>query len=85
MIDRVLKTVHTELYEASLEVYRTRFWWDSASPTYFHQIGGLLAYDIPKGNLLYGTVRDSINLNISRALVSSTFSASTFGAHGNFS
>ncbi|KAF6744905.1 amidohydrolase 2 [Ephemerocybe angulata] len=55
MIDRVLKTVHTELYESSLEIFRTRFWWDSASPTYFHQINGLLAYDIPKANLLYGT------------------------------
>jgi hypothetical protein len=57
MIDRVLKTVDTSLYQASLDIYRTRFWWDSASPTYFHQINGLLAYDIPKGNLLYGTVR----------------------------
>ncbi|KAJ3505590.1 hypothetical protein NMY22_g17531 [Coprinellus aureogranulatus] len=55
MIDRVLKTVHTDLYNSSLDIYRTRFWWDSASPTYFHQIDGLLAYGIPKGNLLYGS------------------------------
>jgi len=56
MIDRVLKTVHQDLYNSSLEIYRTRFWWDSASPTYTHQIDGLLAYDIPKANLVYGTV-----------------------------
>ncbi|TFK18296.1 amidohydrolase 2 [Coprinopsis marcescibilis] len=55
MIDRVLKTTAANLYESSLEIYRTRFWWDSASPTYFHQVDGLLAYDIPKANLLYGT------------------------------
>ncbi|KAJ2932260.1 hypothetical protein H1R20_g4812, partial [Candolleomyces eurysporus] len=67
MIDRVLKTVHTDLYEASLEIYRTRFWWDSASPTYFHQIGGLLAYDIPKGNLLYGTDFPFINAAVTAA------------------
>jgi hypothetical protein len=30
-----------------------RFWWDSAGPTYCHQVSGLLGYDIPKSQLLY--------------------------------
>ncbi|EAU90963.1 amidohydrolase 2 [Coprinopsis cinerea okayama7 len=55
MIDRVLKTRHPELYDSSLAIYRSRLWWDSASPTYFHQVAGLLGYDIPKANLLFGT------------------------------
>lgn len=55
MIDRVLKTVNPELYDSSLEIYRTRFWWDSAGPTYYHQIDGLLAYGVPKANLLFGS------------------------------
>ena len=33
-----------------------RLWWDSAGPTYFHQISGLLGYGIPKSQLLFGTV-----------------------------
>ena len=33
-----------------------RFWWDSAGPTYYHQVAGLLAYGIPKTRLLFGTV-----------------------------
>ena len=31
------------------------FWWDSAGPTYAHQVAGLLGYNIPKTQLLYGT------------------------------
>jgi predicted TIM-barrel fold metal-dependent hydrolase len=34
---------------------QARFFWDSAGPTYFHQVAGLLAYDIPTTNLLFGT------------------------------
>ncbi|KAJ2912721.1 hypothetical protein MD484_g7700, partial [Candolleomyces efflorescens] len=67
MIDHVLKTVYPNLYQASLDIYRTRFWWDSASPTYYHQIDGLLAYDIPKGNLLYGTDFPFINASVTAA------------------
>ena len=33
-----------------------RFWWDSAGPTYFAQVKGLLGYDIPTSQLLFGTV-----------------------------
>ena len=32
------------------------FWWDSAGPTYYHQVAGLLGYGIPKSQLLFGTV-----------------------------
>jgi hypothetical protein len=32
-----------------------RVWWDSAGPTYPHQVLGLLAYGVGKGQLVYGT------------------------------
>lgn len=32
-----------------------RFYWDSAGPTYFHQVAGLLAYGVPTTRLLFGT------------------------------
>ncbi|GLB34528.1 putative amidohydrolase [Lyophyllum shimeji] len=54
VIDRVLKTVPA-LYDSSLNIYNTRFWWDSAGPTYFHQVSGLLGYGLPKTQLLFGT------------------------------
>lgn len=38
------------------EAYKTRFWWDSAGPTYFAQVKGLLGYDEPINQLLFGTV-----------------------------
>ncbi|KAF9527458.1 hypothetical protein CPB83DRAFT_895265 [Crepidotus variabilis] len=53
-IDRILKSYPT-IYDSSLQIYCTRFWWDSAGPTYFHQVAGLLGYGIPKSQLLYGT------------------------------
>ncbi|KAG6888369.1 hypothetical protein C0992_008671 [Termitomyces sp. T32_za158] len=31
------------------------FWWDSAGPTYYHQVAGLLGYGIPASQLLFGT------------------------------
>lgn len=34
---------------------QTRFYWDSAGPTYFHQVAGLLAYGVPTTRLLFGT------------------------------
>ncbi|KAF5369173.1 hypothetical protein D9615_009958 [Tricholomella constricta] len=53
-IDRVLKTVPA-IYDSSLNIYKTRFWWDSAGPTYLHQVSGLLGFGIPKSQLLFGT------------------------------
>ncbi|KAF9057165.1 hypothetical protein BJ165DRAFT_12756 [Panaeolus papilionaceus] len=53
-IDRILKSYPT-IYDSSLQIYSTRFWWDSAGPTYFHQVAGLIGYGIPASQLLYGT------------------------------
>ncbi|KAF5362828.1 hypothetical protein D9757_012176 [Collybiopsis confluens] len=54
--DRTLKALLSEsTYNATLETLRTRFWWDSAGPTYYHQVAGLLGYGIPKTQLLFGT------------------------------
>ncbi|TFK36383.1 hypothetical protein BDQ12DRAFT_686809 [Crucibulum laeve] len=53
-IDRILKSTPA-IYDSSLNIYSTRFWWDSAGPTYFHQVAGLLGFGIPKSQLLYGT------------------------------
>jgi predicted TIM-barrel fold metal-dependent hydrolase len=52
--DRLLKSFPA-IYDRTLAALQTRFFWDSAGPTYFHQVGGLLAYDIPASNLLFGT------------------------------
>ncbi|KAF8646953.1 hypothetical protein AX16_007044 [Volvariella volvacea WC 439] len=54
VLDRFLKTV-PNLYDSTMSILQNRFWWDSAGPTYFHQVAGLLGYDIPKSRLLYGT------------------------------
>jgi hypothetical protein len=43
------------LYARSMTALQTRFYWDSAGPTYFHQVAGLLAYGIPTMKLLFGT------------------------------
>jgi predicted TIM-barrel fold metal-dependent hydrolase len=52
--DRLLKSFPA-IYDRTLAALQTRFYWDSAGPTYFHQVGGLLAYDIPATKLLFGT------------------------------
>ncbi|KAG6865411.1 hypothetical protein C0991_002905 [Blastosporella zonata] len=52
--DRILKSAPA-IYNSSMQIYQTRFWWDSAGPTYFHQVSGLLAYGIPASQLLFGT------------------------------
>jgi len=53
-IDRILKT-YPAIYESSLTIYRTRCWWDSAGPTFFHQVSGLLGYGIPSSQIIFGT------------------------------
>jgi predicted TIM-barrel fold metal-dependent hydrolase len=53
ILDRFLKSL-PQLYDASLKILQTRFFWDSAGPTYYHQVAGLLGY-IPASQLLYGT------------------------------
>jgi predicted TIM-barrel fold metal-dependent hydrolase len=54
IFDRLLKTVPT-LYDPIMNALRTRVFWDSAGPTYYHQVNGLLAYGIPSSQLLFGT------------------------------
>ncbi|KAF5371681.1 hypothetical protein D9758_003485 [Tetrapyrgos nigripes] len=54
IFDRMMSE-RPDLYNATLEALKTRFYWDSAGPTYFHQVAGLLGYGIPKSQLLYGT------------------------------
>jgi 6-methylsalicylate decarboxylase len=52
--DRLLKS-YPAIYNATMSALQTRFYWDSAGPTYFHQVGGLLAYGVPATRLLFGT------------------------------
>jgi predicted TIM-barrel fold metal-dependent hydrolase len=52
--DRLLKS-YPAIYNRTMEVLRTRVYWDSAGPTYEHQVGGLLAYDIPARQFFFGT------------------------------
>ncbi|KAM3081333.1 hypothetical protein ACMFMG_004801 [Clarireedia jacksonii] len=54
IIDRFLSTASTNTV-AIYKILQTRFWWDSAGPTYPHQVQGLLAYDVSKSQLLFGT------------------------------
>ncbi|KXN86696.1 2-amino-3-carboxymuconate-6-semialdehyde decarboxylase [Leucoagaricus sp. SymC.cos] len=53
-IDRILKSTPA-IYDSSMKIYQTRFWWDSAGPTYYHQVSGLLGYNISESQLLFGT------------------------------
>lgn len=64
VLDRMLKSFPAT-YDATMRIFQTRFWWDSAGPTYFHQVEGLLAYGIPKSRLLFGTVSASFGLLVS--------------------
>jgi predicted TIM-barrel fold metal-dependent hydrolase len=52
--DRLLKS-YPAIYAPTMAALQTRFYWDSAGPTYFHQVAGLLAYGIPITRLLFGT------------------------------
>lgn len=52
--DRLLRSFPA-IYDRTLTALQTRFYWDSAGPTYFHQVAGLLAYGIPSTRLLFGT------------------------------
>ncbi|KAF4616626.1 hypothetical protein D9613_008791 [Agrocybe pediades] len=53
-VDRILKSYPT-IYNSSFEIFSTRFWWDSAGPTFFHQVSGLLGIGVPSSQILYGT------------------------------
>ncbi|KAF2658987.1 amidohydrolase 2 [Lophiostoma macrostomum CBS 122681] len=55
IIDRMFIHAAPEFKSESVDIYRKRVWYDSAGATYPRQIQGLLAYDIPKTQLLYGS------------------------------
>lgn len=40
----------------SLLTYSLRVWFDSAGPTYFAQVKGLLGYGVPTSQLVFGSV-----------------------------
>jgi hypothetical protein len=43
------------------DILAERVWWDSAGPTYPHQVLGLLGYGVGKEQLVYGTVSLVLN------------------------
>ncbi|KAF2740409.1 hypothetical protein EJ04DRAFT_482411 [Polyplosphaeria fusca] len=53
--DRLFDQSTADFKSSSEKIYRKRLNWDSAGPVYPRQIQGLLAYDIPKKHLTYGT------------------------------
>ncbi|QSZ32323.1 hypothetical protein DSL72_001897 [Monilinia vaccinii-corymbosi] len=55
IIDRFLSTTADGKTSPFYTILQTRFWWDSAGPTYPHQVRGLLAYEVPKSRLTFGT------------------------------
>lgn len=50
----ITPSTHYCLYSA--DMLSGRFWYDSAGPTFPHQVQGLLAYGVPRTQLLYGSV-----------------------------
>ncbi|RDW75022.1 hypothetical protein BP6252_06164 [Coleophoma cylindrospora] len=52
--DRFLKSAPA-LEGPSKQVYSSRFWYDSAGPVYFAQVLGLLGYNVPTSQLVFGT------------------------------
>ncbi|KAB5531275.1 hypothetical protein GE09DRAFT_1146520 [Coniochaeta sp. 2T2.1] len=52
--DRFLKSFGA-LEGAAKEAYNSRVWFDSAGPTYFNQIKGLLGSGVPASQLTFGT------------------------------
>jgi predicted TIM-barrel fold metal-dependent hydrolase len=52
--DRLMK-MNPTLYTPAMNVFLTRFWWDSAGSTFYHQVAGLLGYGVPPSRLLFGT------------------------------
>jgi predicted TIM-barrel fold metal-dependent hydrolase len=52
--DRLLRS-YPALYDRTMGALQSRFFWDSAGPTYAHQVAGLLAYGVGAKQLLFGT------------------------------
>ncbi|KAK3313384.1 hypothetical protein B0H66DRAFT_350349 [Apodospora peruviana] len=52
--DRFLKR-NPSLDILATEALNTKVWYDSAGPTYFSQVKGLLGYDVPASQLVFGS------------------------------
>ncbi|KAI9689633.1 MAG: hypothetical protein M1820_010131 [Bogoriella megaspora] len=55
IIDRFITRETSDFQNAAKTAYRQRIWWESAGTTYLDQVQGLLAYGVPKTQLLFGT------------------------------
>ncbi|KAE9387521.1 hypothetical protein BT96DRAFT_960367 [Gymnopus androsaceus JB14] len=55
ILDRVLYGSFPALVNDTYDIMKTRLWYDTAGPTFHHQIGGLLAYDVDDSQILFGT------------------------------
>ncbi|KAL1583304.1 hypothetical protein WHR41_07892 [Cladosporium halotolerans] len=53
--DRFLTSQSADLQSESRTAYATRFFWDVAGPVFPRQVQGLLGYNIPTSQLLYGS------------------------------
>jgi hypothetical protein len=62
IIDRFLTSQPVEVQGRSRAAYATRLWWDVAGPVFPRQIGGLLGYDVPVGQIVYGSVCGTASL-----------------------
>lgn len=57
--DRFVKK-STALEKLAKQALNSRVWYDSAGPTYFAQVKGLLGYGVPSSQLVFGSVRVSV-------------------------
>ncbi|KAF9078519.1 hypothetical protein BDP27DRAFT_1281174 [Rhodocollybia butyracea] len=55
IIDRILFGSFPALVNDTYDIMKTRLWYDTAGPTFLHQVGGLLAYDVSDSQILFGT------------------------------
>lgn len=63
-IDRFLGFTNqpAELQARNRDEFATRMWWDVAGPVFPRQVLGLLAYGVPTGKLVYGSVRAYVRM-----------------------
>ncbi|KAE9391956.1 hypothetical protein BT96DRAFT_1058976 [Gymnopus androsaceus JB14] len=55
VIDRNLYERFPELANSTYDIMKTRLWYDTASPTFLHQIGGLFAYSVGDSQVMLGS------------------------------
>lgn len=59
IIDRFLSSQPVEVQARSRAVYATRVFWDVAGPVFPRQVLGLLGYELPVRQLVYGSVGET--------------------------